>query len=383
MSVMQLLLVDDDSSQLRLLSERLGRTRSLRVDTAASVAEALTWLNSNVPSVIVSDYMMPDSDGLTLLRELRGSVRGTEVAFILLSAATTPEARAEAWSLDADAVLAKPVEVEELVECIEARVRARRELTLSRQTHLAQERTREAMVGLVLQGLEVAFPGAARRSEELAHYVGLLATQFDLPVELFRDLELAARLHEVGRLAMPGQTTLPQDAGGISRLAASSAALLRPIPGCEVVAELIEGMGALWDGSGHPELQHGQIPLRSRMLRTLHDFLASTRRSSLPPDDAFAKAKEIIATRVGSWYDPAVVVALDVVVQQRDKRRRTEMVPVEHLREGMLLAGDLYAASGVKVLAAGSVLSGIALQTIRQRHESDPMVHGVPIRSVS
>ncbi len=383
MSFLQILLVDDDAAQRRLLSDRLGRTRSLRVDSAASVAEALTWLNSNVPSVIVSDYLMPDSDGLVLLRELRSSIRGGDVTFIMLSAAMDSAARAEAWHLGADAVLEKPVDIDGLVACIESRVRARNELVLARAAHLAQESTRDAMVKLVLEGLDAAFPGASKRGAELAHYAAMLASQFDLPAELFRDLELAAKLHEIGRLSMPGKQSLPQDASGISRLATSSGAMLRPIPGLEVVVELVEGMGALWDGSGSPELQHGQIPLRSRMLRTLADFLASAHRSSLPPDEAFVKAKEVIATKVGSWYDPAIVVALEIVVRHRDTRGRSEMIPVERLREGMVLAGDLYAASGVKVLAAGSVLSGIALQTIRQRHESDPMVHGVPIRSAA
>ncbi|MES1258952.1 MAG: hypothetical protein ABUL71_00050, partial [Gemmatimonadota bacterium] len=58
-----------------------------------------------------------------------------------------------------------------------------------------------------------------------------------------------------------------------------------------------------------------------------------------------------------------------------------EATPVEELREGMILAGDMYTASGVKLLARDTVLSGALLELVQRRHLIDPIVRGVQIRT--
>ncbi|RME34090.1 MAG: response regulator [Gammaproteobacteria bacterium] len=78
----KVLVVDDDEDTRRLLAHHLS---DYQVETAGSGAEALALIQDSGPwAVVVSDYMMPEMDGITLLQEL--SEREPETVPIMLTA---------------------------------------------------------------------------------------------------------------------------------------------------------------------------------------------------------------------------------------------------------------------------------------------------------
>jgi PAS domain S-box-containing protein len=97
--------VDDDSSFLKIAKQCLEMEGPLHVDTANSVAEALTRLEKEQYDVIVSDYQMPEKDGLQFLDELRANGKG--IPFIMFTGKGREEVAIEALNLGADQYLNK------------------------------------------------------------------------------------------------------------------------------------------------------------------------------------------------------------------------------------------------------------------------------------
>lgn len=111
------LIVDDNAGIRSYLSGLLSP--SYQVTLAKNGREALTFLETVVPDLIISDAMMPELDGLGFLKEVRSRNRTMAVPFIMLSARAGDEAAVEGLEAGADDYLAKPFSAKELL----ARVR--------------------------------------------------------------------------------------------------------------------------------------------------------------------------------------------------------------------------------------------------------------------
>jgi DNA-binding response OmpR family regulator len=110
------LAVDDEPAALRVVKLCL-REEGFRVLTAASAEEALRLAEQYRPDLAILDVMMPGTDGLQLMRELR--TRGT-LPVILLTGRSKDRDKVHGLDLGADDYLVKPFNPEELG----ARVRA-------------------------------------------------------------------------------------------------------------------------------------------------------------------------------------------------------------------------------------------------------------------
>ena len=108
------LLVDDDIKILRLLEATL-RLKDFDVVKSETAAEALQWLKTGRPDLIISDTDVPDLDGFDLFRRVRGMPSHVDVPFIFLSAEGEPEDVARGLRAGADEYLRKPFAIDELL----------------------------------------------------------------------------------------------------------------------------------------------------------------------------------------------------------------------------------------------------------------------------
>jgi two-component system response regulator PilR (NtrC family) len=126
--------VDDEESLLEFLS-LLFREEGYAVDTARSMAEARRLLASD-PDLCLCDILMPDGNGLDLLREIKA--RESATAVIMMTAYTSTRSAIEAMKEGAFDYVSKPFDVEELkvlvdkalatAELVDENVYLRREL---------------------------------------------------------------------------------------------------------------------------------------------------------------------------------------------------------------------------------------------------------------
>lgn len=109
-------LVVDDEPMVREVVARYLELDGVVVSEACNGAEALEWLDSNTPDLIVLDVMLPEVDGLTILRRLRLT---SDVPVILLTARSNEVDRIAGLELGADDYVVKPFSPREVA----ARVR--------------------------------------------------------------------------------------------------------------------------------------------------------------------------------------------------------------------------------------------------------------------
>ena len=117
------LLVDDSRAHRRLMCDTLRRSGFEPLDAEDGV-EALAICQREGISLVVSDWMIPDINGVESCREYRALIQGRPGYFILLIARTEREVLAQGFESGADDFLSKPVSSVELRARLRAGLRA-------------------------------------------------------------------------------------------------------------------------------------------------------------------------------------------------------------------------------------------------------------------
>jgi len=107
------LIVDDESAYGEAMKAALV-FYGFDVQVAHSATEALRVLKEVTPDVILLDIMMPEVDGLMLLRLLRTDPTRARIPVIVISARVPELAQQEALSAGADRFLEKPFTAQQL-----------------------------------------------------------------------------------------------------------------------------------------------------------------------------------------------------------------------------------------------------------------------------
>jgi DNA-binding response OmpR family regulator len=118
--LVKILLVDDDSS-LRALLEKFFLSNGCNFHAVKDAVDIVSVVNCIKPSIIILDRMMPDVDGLTALRLMRGGGHTTPVIF--LTAQSEDFDRVIGLELGADDYVSKPFMPQELLARVYAILR--------------------------------------------------------------------------------------------------------------------------------------------------------------------------------------------------------------------------------------------------------------------
>ncbi len=112
-----ILLVDDEPSMLRATEEGLV-DRGFKVKAVEGADAALQAAQSLRPSLIVSDLVMPGTNGFELFQELRKKKEFTSVPFVFLTAVDDYYAKKFGKEIGGAAYITKPVDLDELERII-------------------------------------------------------------------------------------------------------------------------------------------------------------------------------------------------------------------------------------------------------------------------
>ena len=382
MSRAKILIAEDEPEVLNALHRILDRQGGFDVETATDGADALKKARLIVPDLIISDYSMPTVNGFELCKAVKIDPVLSGCMFVVLTGFTDTALKVSGLNLGVDDYLTKPVEAPELLAKVRATLRIKAlhdELRDDKeQLHAAHRELSESfdnLLSVFIRLLDLKIPGSSTRGDRLAQRATVMAKRMKIPEKFMRELEIGARLNEIGKLV-----EIPGDAPEWHYLVASRA-ILEQVIQFRGAGSIVGAIGEHWDGTGHPEhLLRGQIPMRSRILRVLIDFDTAWERKKergarLTLDHILEDLKRFVGTR----YDPLVVTQLQAAVaasrgpEWHPSKRR---IPLKDLAEGMILAEDLSTSSGVKLLSRGAQLTDTTLELILRRHTSDPIIYG-------
>lgn len=116
-----ILVVDDMPAIRELVKGYLRQLGYREIFDASDGRQALDWVHQRLESaspidLIISDWNMPQMDGLSLLKSIRSDARTQQVAFIMLTSETEKDKVLEAISSGVDHFIIKPFEKKTLEE---------------------------------------------------------------------------------------------------------------------------------------------------------------------------------------------------------------------------------------------------------------------------
>jgi CheY-like chemotaxis protein len=116
-----ILVVDDDSDMQRLLSLVFSKAGAIVLPTG-SAAGAIEAFDDFQPRLVVSDFELPELDGLGLIRLIRSlsSGDGGKTPAIMLTGDSSGTLRRKALGAGFDALLCKPVAADKLLDASDA-----------------------------------------------------------------------------------------------------------------------------------------------------------------------------------------------------------------------------------------------------------------------
>lgn len=123
---MRLLLAEDEIELARALAT-IFKHNNYSVDVVYNGTDALDYLSNDVYDGVILDIMMPQTDGLTVLKKIRA--QGNSVPVLLLTAKSEIDDRVLGLDCGADDYLTKPFDVRELLARIRAMTRRKGDTT--------------------------------------------------------------------------------------------------------------------------------------------------------------------------------------------------------------------------------------------------------------
>lgn len=111
-----MLIVDDNEDMLNFLSSHFQT--SYTIVTAVDGVDALNKLKEQEVALIISDWMMPNMNGIDLCKAVRNNQLTSHIPFIMLTAKTDTEAKITSMNCGADAYIEKPFSLQYLEACI-------------------------------------------------------------------------------------------------------------------------------------------------------------------------------------------------------------------------------------------------------------------------
>lgn len=342
--------IDDASVNVKVVRRHLSEEGYSNVDGFTSPLTALQRMEETLPDTILLDILMPEMSGIEVLKRIRSRPESEHIPVLILSASNDRETRLEALELGATDFLAKPVDRVELIARLRNVLRFKSHHdSLQTYSDLLEAAVKQRTAELAASRLEVVHC-LARASEfrdditgrhvfRVGRYAGIIGSELGLSDKQAHLLELAAQLHDVGKIAIPDSILLKDgkldssEYEFMQRHCGFGKRVFEPVnngrhdvrdhtslggellgtaqsPLIRLASRIALTHHEWWDGRGYPlGLEGEDIPLEGRItaVADVFDALASRR----PYKEAFPLSKcfGILNENRGKQFDPEVLDA--------------------------------------------------------------------------
>lgn len=301
-----ILIVDDEPANLALLRQILSPEHALVF--ARNGTEALAAAAKHRPALILLDIEMPDMDGYTTCRKLKLDPQTESIPVIFVT--SLAETGDETAGFEAGAVdyLVKPVSP----PVVRARVRTHLSLVSTKQ--LAQ--SYNDAIYMLGEASEFKDADTGTHIWRMAAYSSALAAASGWKKDACQQLELAAPMHDIGKLGIPDailhkpgkldaqEWVVMQTHAtvGYKILSKSAAPLL------QMAATIAHCHHEQWDGSGYPRGLVGEdIPEMARIVAIADVFDALTTKRPYKEVWPLDRVMETLHSSAGSHFEPRLV----------------------------------------------------------------------------
>jgi two-component system, response regulator RpfG len=337
--------IDDQATSRAILTQVISSINpKIKVIEKSNPEEALEWATQNKADLVFVDYLMPEMNGVDFVRLLKTVSSYESVPVIMITIRKDAETRYAALDAGVTDFLSKPVDI------YECSARCKNLLTMHQQ-HIALEnksllleslvkaatveiksREKETLMRLARAGEHKDFD-TAQHLQRMSLYSRALANKIGLSEEDAEIIELAAPLHDIGKIGIADSILLkkgPLDDIELKKMRKHPLIgyeILQDSPskylqkGCEIALAHHER----YDGMGYPySLKGNDIPLSARIVAIADVFDALT--SERPYKEAWSidKALEYISNESGKHFDP------DLVEAMLSMRNTLEQIHKEH-----------------------------------------------------
>lgn len=323
--MLNVLILDDQEVTVRLLAKFISSINEfpdLNIYTFTDEREAISWLLKNQADLILIDYKLNTMSGTDVISVIRLYPRHHSVPIIVVTEFDQKQILYDALDAGANDFLAKPIDA---IECAK---RCTNLLRL-RSHQLALESNNQALAQQVEASLKdtlirLARAGEFRDSEtgnhilRMARYSRLIAEQLDLDTDICELIELAAPMHDIGKIGIPDTVLLkqgPLDENewdimkqhtniGHEILSGSNSKYLR------MGASIALNHHEKFDGSGYPNgLRGEEIPIEARIVAVADVYDALTTKRPYKNSWNIPDAVNFLKNNSGSQFDPKCINA--------------------------------------------------------------------------
>ena len=324
------LIIDDLFSSRLLLAEIVRQIDGkLNLELFDTPSRALEYARNNRVDMILTDYKLPEFDGVQLVRQLRALPHCVDVPIVVITVVDDRRVRYEALEGGATDFLIKPQDEHETrARCANLLELRRHKIVLSDQARVLQYQVDKSIAEIHERELEtlnkLAKAGEFRdrttgnHLARMAKYSHLIGTNLGLAPETVHVLEVAAPMHDIGKIGIPDAILLKE-----GPLTSEEDAVMKTHP--RIGYDILKGspskylsMGAIialghherFDGSGYPNGLHGDdIPIVARVvaIADVFDALVSERpyKHAWSIEEGFA----YLESQKGKHFDPRCVEA--------------------------------------------------------------------------
>jgi putative two-component system response regulator len=302
----KILLVDDEPNNLQLLRQILRS--SYQLIFAHNGQSALAAVAAHHPDLILLDVMMPDLDGYEVCRRLKADPLTHDIPVIFVTAMGDVDDEAAGFDVGAVDYIHKPVSPAIVIRRV--------------QTHLSlvhikelEDSQREAIYMLSAAG-HYNDNDTGLHIWRMAAYARALAEAIGWPEHLAERLELAAPLHDTGKIGIPdGILKAPRKLTEEEWVTMRQHSLIgyeilqcSNTPIFKMAAEIALYHHEKWDGSGYPKgLAGDNIPQSAQIVAIADVFDALTMKRSYKEAWSVEASLEEMRANSGTHFNPALL----------------------------------------------------------------------------
>jgi putative two-component system response regulator len=302
----KILIVDDEPNNLQLLRQILKE--EFQLIFANGGKKALLAAEQHLPDLILLDIMMPDLDGYQVCERLKLSPLTKAIPVIFVTAMSDVEDEAKGFDVGGVDYIQKPVSAPIVLR------RVKTHLSLVKINEL--EKVQKATVFMLGEAGHYNDNDTGSHIWRMAAYSRALATAAGWPEIMAELMELAAPMHDTGKIGIPDEILkaprklTPEEWVIMRKHTQIGADILNKSDSklINLASEIALSHHEKWDGSGYPNALAGEaIPESGRIVAIADVFDALTMKrpykDAWPIDDVI---NEVIKSS-GTDFDPRLV----------------------------------------------------------------------------